>query len=117
MHNQFFPGNVIRNKPIKGKFEVFIVEGHVLDMLEVRKRADDGSIYETEFWKPDDVELYEFSCSVGTYKIGDMVRLLGLDGKYEVLGFKAGEHDETRVKIVDAGGPSSWPAHYAKVAS
>lgn len=83
MNTQFEVGQIIRQSGVEGS-PTYKVEGFVMDLLMVR--CTDG-VWEEEFFHPDQVELYEFSCNIGTYKIGDRVRVLGFEGEWTVLNF------------------------------
>jgi hypothetical protein len=61
----FIIGQIVRTHPLEdGSFSIFQIEGFVLDMVEVREIGFicgfDTFAEETDFLKPDQIELYEF---------------------------------------------------------
>lgn len=112
MTTQFYPGCKVRNKPANGKFEIFIVEGFILGQVEVRSTSHKS--VETEFYFPDQLELFEFTSSNGTYQIGDTVRLFGVDGNFEAISFYRNDDDDVVVKLK---GDVEYLAHFAKKVS
>jgi hypothetical protein len=61
----FLPNQIIRNLPLpNGSFSIFMVKGHVLDMVEVReidRSTGKEMLCETEFWHSHEIELYSFT--------------------------------------------------------
>lgn len=106
--NQFFAGDVVRSHPDSfGRFHVYRVIGHIFNMLELEELGD--SVCRTAFQK--DLELYEYTCNSGTYRIGDRVRLFGMEGEWTVLHFN---HNRQVICENEQGRRTSYAAHFVK---
>lgn len=65
MNILFEVDQIIRQAGVEGS-PTYKVEGFVLDLLEVRRT--DG-LWESEFFHPDQVELFEYHCTANLYQI------------------------------------------------
>lgn len=114
MHNQYFPGDVVRNHPgrVSGEFKVYTVQGHVLDMVEV-KPVDPKQDFGNEFFRPDQIEKYQITNEHGNAKLGDTVVLVGkqlfsaLKSEFTVISF-FGSEDDPRVELKYPSGGYHW---------
>jgi len=85
-------GQIVRTRPLEdGSFSIYEIEGFHLDLMEVREIGFicgfETYADETEFLHPDQVELFEFECNVGKYRLGDTVRAMGLNGTFTAISF------------------------------
>jgi hypothetical protein len=114
----FFPDQIIRNRPLKdGSFNVFMVKGHILNMIEVREvnpRTFVELLCETEFWAPEEVELFSYESLAGTISIGDKVECFGLFGEFVVKRFEESSNDEILAVVSNGKNEHPWFAHFVK---
>jgi len=110
-HMQYTTGQIIR---FIGDSTPLEIVGFEMDLLMTKREGTtkDG----VHFAHPDQVELLEYECNVGKYRIGDEVRCMGLEGTATVVSFyQMRTTGEMMTTLRKEGAPDFlWNSNYCK---
>jgi hypothetical protein len=79
MNITFEVGQIVREAGKRGSPE-YCIKGFALNMIKAEQIADST----VDFFLPDQLELLEYTCNTGSYRVGDTVRLFGIEGVFIV---------------------------------